>query len=72
MRLNKQDHQEILENAFSYIVVFAMFAYGFGKIIQFNGAIEPNKTVAEMTGKQLMWAFYSYSKPFVFTLGFKI
>jgi len=60
---------QILENAFSYIVVFAMFAYGVGKIIQFDGAIETNTTVSEMTGMQLMWAFYGYSKPFVITLG---
>ena len=60
---------QILENAFSYIVVFAMFAYGGGKIIQFDGAIETNTTVSEMTGMQLMWAFYGYSKPFVITLG---
>ncbi len=60
---------QILENAFSYIVVFAMCAYGVGKIIQFDGAIEANTTVSEMTGMQLMWAFYGYSKPFVITLG---
>ena len=70
MELNKQDHQEILENAFTYIVVFAMFAYGIGKMVQFSGTMPTHKTVAEMTGMELMWSFYSYSKPFVFTLGF--
>ena len=69
MKLEKKDRIEILENAFTYIVVFAMFAYGIGKIIQFDGALETNKSVSEMTGQQLMWAFYGYSKPFVLTLG---
>ncbi len=69
MKLEKKDYIEILENAFSYIVVFAMFIYGAAKISQFDGAIETTKTVSEMTGIQLMWAFYGYSKPFAITLG---
>lgn len=69
MKLEKKDRIEILENAFAYIVVFAMFVYGIGKIIQFDGALETNKSVSEMTGQQLMWAFYGYSKPFVIVLG---
>ena len=69
MKLTKEEIIGILENAFTYIVVFAMFAYGAGKIIQFNGAFEIDKSVSELTGMQLMWAFYGYSKPFVITLG---
>lgn len=60
---------KILENAFSYIIVMAMLAYGIGKIVQFNGAVNTNLRISEMTGMQLMWAFYGYSKPFVYTLG---
>jgi len=60
MKLKREDILIILENAFTYIVVFAMFAYGAGKIIQFNGAIEIDKSVSELTGMQLMWAFYGY------------
>ena len=69
MQLEKEDKIEILENAFSYIVVFAMFIYGGAKIAQFDGALETRKSVSELTGMQLMWAFYSYSKPFAITLG---
>lgn len=69
MKLEKKDIIEILENAFSFIVVLAMFIYGGAKIIQFDGALETNKRVSEMTGMQLMWAFYGYSKPFAVTLG---
>ena len=69
MKFEKTDKIEILENAFSYIVVFAMFIYGGAKIVQFEGALETRKSVAELTGMQLMWAFYSYSKPFAIILG---
>lgn len=69
MKLEKKDILEILENSFCYVVVLAMFAYGIGKLIQFNGAIETNKNVSEMTGMQIMWAFYSYSKSFAIILG---
>lgn len=50
MKLERENIINVLENAFSYIVVFAMFAYGVGKIIQFDGAIEIDKTVSELTG----------------------
>ena len=46
-----------------------MFIYCGAKIIQFDGALETNKRVSEMTGMQLMWAFYGYSKPFALSIG---
>ena len=69
MNFNKKDRIEILENAISWIVVLAMFIYGFGKLIQFDRATEIDKTVSELTGMELMWAFYGYSKSFAMTLG---
>ena len=69
MNFDKKDKIEILENSISWIVVLAMFIYGGGKLIQFDGAIEIDKTVSELTGMELMWAFYSYSKSFSMTLG---
>jgi hypothetical protein len=69
VNFNKKDRIEILENAISWIVVLAMFIYGGGKLIQFDGATEIDKTVSELTGMELMWAFYSYSKSFAITLG---
>ena len=69
MNFTKKDKIEIFENAISWIVVFAMFIYGGAKIIQFENAAEIDKTVAEMTGMELMWAFYGYSKSFAITLG---
>lgn len=55
--------------AFSWLVVMAMFIYGFAKLFQFQGAAETEKMVKDMTGMELMWAFYGYSKPFAITLG---
>jgi hypothetical protein len=69
MTFNKKDTIEIFENAISWIVVLAMFTYGGGKWFQFYEATELNKTVPEMTGMELMWAFYGYSKSFAITLG---
>ena len=57
MNLTKKDKIEIFENAISWIVVIAMFIYGGGKLIQFDNLAEINKTVSEMTGMELMWAF---------------
>ena len=47
----------------------AMFIYGGGKLIQFGYVSEIDKTVSEMNGMELMWAFYGYSKSFAITLG---
>ena len=69
MNFDKKDKLDIFENAISWIIVFAMLVYGGGKLIQFEDAVDINKTVAEMTGMELMWAFYSFSKSFVITLG---
>ncbi len=67
--MNKKDKLEIFENAISWIIVLAMFIYGGAKLIQFDGAAEIDKTVSELTGMELMWAFYGYSKSFAMTLG---
>ncbi|WP_426091314.1 hypothetical protein [Flavobacterium sp. DSR3-2] len=69
MKFDREDKIEIFENAITWIVVFAMFIYGGGKIVQFDRASEINKTVSEMSGMELMWAFYGYSKAYAMTLG---
>jgi len=69
MNFTKKDKIEIFENAISWIVVTAMFIYGGAKLVQFDGAADIDKTVSEMTGMELMWAFYDYSRPFAITLG---
>ena len=69
MNLNKKDKIEILENAISWVVVLAMLVYGGAKLGQFDGAANIDKTVSELTGMELMWAFYGYSKAFALTIG---
>ena len=69
MNLTKKDKIEIFENALSWIIVMAMFIYSGGKLIQFGDVAEIDKTVSEMNGMELMWAFYGYSKSFAITLG---
>lgn len=69
MNFDKKDKIEIFENAISWIVVFAMFVYGSAKIFQFEDSTGIDKTVSEMTGMELMWAFYGYSKAFAITIG---
>ena len=69
MRLTSKDKIEIFENAMSWIVVLAMLIYGAGKLIQFDSVAEIDIPVSELTGMELMWAFYGYSKSFAVTLG---
>ena len=69
MKFDQKDRIDIIENSISWIVVFAMFVYGAGKLIQFDGVAQMDKTVSELTGMELMWAFYGYSKAFAITLG---
>jgi len=61
---SKQEKIHIIENTICWIVAFTMFSYGVGKIVQFSNAIEVKKTLPELTGMELMLAFYGYSLPF--------
>jgi len=66
---SKQEKIDIIENTICWIVAFTMFVYDVGKIAQFNTAIEIEKTLPELTGIELMWAFYDYSLPFAIIIG---
>lgn len=67
--MSEKDKTDIFENAISWMVVLAMYIYGGAKFIQFDGAAKIDKSVSELTGMELMWAFYGYSKSFALTLG---
>jgi len=69
LKLTKTDRVDIFENAICWIVVFGMLVYGAGKIVQFEGATNIDKRVGELTGMELMWAFYGYSKTFILIMG---
>lgn len=67
--MKKEDIYKIIEIAFVLIVSSAMYLYGFAKYMQFDDPAEVSKRVAEMTGMELMWAFYGYSKSYTILLG---
>lgn len=69
IRLSKKDYQDIIEHALSGIVVFAMFVYGGAKYWQFHEVNLIEKPVSELTGMQIMWVFYGYSKSFAVIIG---
>jgi len=67
--MKKEDIYQIIEVSFVFVVASAMYLYGFGKYFQFDNPAEVSKSAAEMTGMELMWAFYGYSKPYAILLG---
>lgn len=67
--MKKEDIFKIIEVSFVLVVASAMYIYGFVKHLQFDNPSEVTKSVAEMTGMELMWAFYGYSKPYAILLG---
>ncbi len=66
--MTQKDLLQILELACVIVVATAMFTYGFGKYIQFQGNYA-DQLISELEGRELMWAFYSYSRPFVLLIG---
>ncbi|MEO5942472.1 MAG: hypothetical protein ABIP30_01095 [Ferruginibacter sp.] len=68
--ISKQIVLQVLQNAAIYLVSFAMLLYGIGKPLQFSSDGLLHKTVSDLTGMELMWVFYGYSKPFILILGF--
>lgn len=70
MKLSKVAKENIIEVALSGFVTISMFAYGFGKFTQFPDTNIITQKVSDLSGMQLMWAFYGYSKPFALIIGF--
>lgn len=60
---------QAVELSFVLVVSTAMYAYGFGKYVQFADPAGSTGTIAGATGMELMWAFYGYSKPYALLLG---
>jgi len=59
----------MLELALRWHVSLSMFVYGIAKTVQFSPAAEVGSPVNELTGQQLMWAFYGYSIGYAKFLG---
>lgn len=51
-----------------FVVSISMFIYGIAKPLQF-GEINGLTPLSELTGQQLMWAFYGYSKAYPVIIG---
>ncbi len=66
---SKDDGKNILETGLSWVISLMMFVYGAAKIQQFRGAIKIDKPIPELSGMELMWAFYDYSLPFALIIG---
>lgn len=71
LKISKQEILNIFEWISVIIVAFFMGVYGIAKPTQFSDPIgyytKPINTLEPM---QLMWTFYSYSKPYVIIIGF--
>lgn len=59
----------VVELAMVLVVSTAMLMYGVGKMIQFDHFSHVAKPVSELSGMELMWAFYAHSKPFAIVIG---
>ena len=59
----------IIEGASVLVVSISMMMYGIGKIMQFPMTTDITKKVSDLSGQELMWAFYGYSKSFPIILG---
>jgi hypothetical protein len=70
MKLTKEDYLYIFEMALVISVSFSMLLYGIGKPLQFSNSSIAQKPVSALTGMELMWAFYGYSKVYPLVLGF--
>lgn len=62
MKLAKQDYLYILEMALVFSVSLSMLLYGIGKPLQFSNPTITQKPISALTGMELMWAFYGYTK----------
>ncbi len=59
----------VVELAMVLVVSTAMLMYGAGKMIQFDHFSHITKPISELSGMELMWAFYAHSKPFAIVIG---
>lgn len=67
--MEQKDIRRVLELSFVIVVAVAMLLYGIGKPIQFSNDSNNLKTIPELSGMELMWAFYGYSKTYPILLG---
>ena len=69
MKLSKQDFFYIAEMALVISVSLSMLLYGIGKPLQFSNPTITQKPISSLTGMELMWAFYGYTKVYPIIMG---
>ncbi|MDP2454089.1 MULTISPECIES: DoxX family protein [unclassified Kaistella] len=69
MKITKIEIFNIFEWIAVYIVAVYMIIYGVSKPIQFGDFQSYKEPINTMDPMSLMWAFYSYSKPYVIIIG---
>jgi hypothetical protein len=69
MTITKQDWYYVFELALAITVAASMLLYGIGKPAQFSNTIILQKNMADLTGMELMWAFYGYTKTYPVIIG---
>ncbi len=70
MKITKSEIFNIFEWLAVYIVAVYMIIYGVSKPLQFGDIQSYRKPINVMDPMTLMWAFYSFSKPYVIIIGF--
>ncbi len=70
LKITKEEILNIFEWISVIIVAIYMIGYGIGKPLQFGDISSYTKPVNKLNPMALMWAFYSYSKPYVIIIGF--
>lgn len=69
MKISKAEIFNIFEWIAVYIVAVYMIIYGVSKPMQFGDIQSYRQPINEMDSMSLMWAFYSYSKPYAIIIG---
>ncbi|WP_160138575.1 hypothetical protein [Chryseobacterium sp. c4a] len=67
--LNKTTLKDFIYWTSIFIVSISMLIYGLSKPFQF-GSVENTQVIGKLSGQQLMWAFYGYSKLYPIIIGF--
>lgn len=67
--MTKKEVLNILEWSLVIFVAFYMSIYGEAKALQFGDINQYTRPLFSYDGMSLMWAFYSYSKPYAIILG---
>ena len=69
LSITREEIFNIFEWVSVIIVAIYMTSYGIGKVAQFGDISSYTEPANKLQPMELMWAFYSYSKPFAIIIG---